>query len=208
MTAHAGAQSAALNMRIILASASPRRAEILTGAGIAFETRAADIDESRRTDESAADMVRRLAQGKARAAAAPLASTEENIFVIGADTVVELDGKIFGKPGSASVATEMLRALSGRTHNVITGVAVLRLPDGAMRCEHESTAVRLAALDAQQIATYVATSEPLDKAGAYAIQARGGSFVERIEGCYLNVVGLPLAGTLRLLTELGWRRNV
>ncbi len=124
---------------------------------------------------------------------------------IGADTVVDLDGEVLGKPGSARVAAEMLRKLSGRTHRVVTGLAVIRVPDGEARLELETTQVRFAALTAEEIDQYAATDEPLDKAGAYAIQGIAGRYVERIEGCYFNVVGLPLARLYRILKEFGWQ---
>ena len=109
-----------------------------------------------------------------------------------------------GKPGSARVAAEMLRKLCGKTHRVVTGLAVIRVPDGETRLELEATQVRFAPLTAEEIQQYASTNEPLDKAGAYAIQGIAGRYVERIEGCYFNVVGLPLARFYRILKELGW----
>jgi nucleoside triphosphate pyrophosphatase len=150
-------------------------------------------------------MVLRLAEAKARAAMAKSKSLNEKAIVIGADTVVDLDGEVFGKPGSAGVAAEMLRKLSGRTHQVVTGLAVIRVPDGEARLELETTQVRFATLTAAEIDRYAATGEPLDKAGAYAIQGIAGRFVERIDGCYFNVVGLPLARLYRILKALGWQ---
>ena len=153
-------------------------------------------------------MVLRLAEAKARAAVASLKSLHEPAIVIGADTVVDLGGEALGKPGSARVAAEMLRKLSGRTHRVVTGLAVIRVPDGEARLELETTEVRFAALTAEEIDQYAATDEPLDKAGAYAIQGIAGRYVERIEGCYFNVVGLPLARLYRILKDFGWRPDV
>jgi septum formation protein len=192
-------------MKLILASASPRRAEILRSAGIAFETMATDIDESRRAGESVEAMVVRLAESKARAGAARSNAHGEAVIVIAADTVVDLDGEALGKPGSARVAAEMLRKLGGRTHRVLTGLGSLRLPDGETRVEMEVTEVRFAPLSESEIAQYAATNEPLDKAGAYAIQGIAGRFVERIDGCYFNVVGLPLARLYRMLKQMGWK---
>jgi septum formation protein len=195
-------------MKLILASASARRAEILRAAGIPFETLSMDVDESPRAGEAVEGMVLRLAEAKARAAVASLGSRNETAIVIGADTVVDLGGEALGKPGSARVAGEMLRKLSGRTHRVVTGLAVIRVPDGEARLELETTEVRVATLTAEEINQYAATDEPLDKAGAYAIQGIAGRYVERIEGCYFNVVGLPLAKLYRILKDFGWRPDV
>ena len=192
-------------MKLILASASARRAEILRDAGIPFETLSMDVDESPRAGETVEAMALRLAEAKARAAVASLESPRETAIVVGADTVVDLDGEVLGKPSSARVAAEMLRKLSGRMHRVVTGLAVIRVPDGEARLELETTQVCFAALTAEEIEQYAATDEPLDKAGAYAIQGIAGRYVERIEGCYFNVVGLPLARLYRILKELGWQ---
>ena len=192
-------------MKLILASASPRRAEVLRAAAIRFEALPTGTDETRRPRESVEAMALRLAEDKARAAMARLAQRGEPSIVIGADTAVEIGGEIFGKPGSAPVARDMLRKLSGRTHRVLTGLAVIRLPDGAGRFELETSEVRFAPLTAEEIEQYTASGESFDKAGAYAIQGIGGRFVERIDGCYFNVVGLPLARLYRILKELGWQ---
>jgi septum formation protein len=190
-------------MKLILASASPRRAEILSDAGIIFQSLPVNVDETPRAGESAESMCRRLAEEKAQAALKRLPKSGE-VIVVAADTTVEIDGEILGKPASAEDARQMLRRLSGKTHHVLTALALIRLPDGAARSDLESTAVRFAALSAQEIDEYVATGEPMDKAGAYAIQGRAGRFIERVEGCYFNVVGLPLARLYRNLKELGW----
>jgi nucleoside triphosphate pyrophosphatase len=191
-------------MKLILASTSPRRAELLREAGIAFEILMSQIDESRRPNETAAKMVARLAEAKARAAA-EAASDKDPAIIIGADTAVELDGEIFGKPRDAADAREMLSYLSGRTHYAVTGIYALRLPEGAARSAVETTAVTFARLDQKEIDAYVASGEPLDKAGGYAIQGRAGRYIPSVEGCYFNVVGLPLARLYALLGELGWR---
>ena len=192
-------------VRIILASASPRRAEILRTAQIPFEIRAASIDETPRPGEDAQAMVSRLAEAKARAAAAQLDAGSGECIVIGADTTVELDGEILGKPSDAAHAREMLAKLSGRTHRVLTGIFLLRLPDGSRRAATEISSVTFAPLTEKEIHAYVATGEPVDKAGAYAIQGLAGRHISRIEGCFFNIVGLPLARLYALLRELGWR---
>jgi len=193
-------------MKLILASSSPRRAEVLRDAGIAFEVYAPQVEEARRPNEAVEKMVARLAEAKARAAAESV-SEKNHAIIIGADTAVELDGEIFGKPRDAADAREMLSYLSGRTHHVLTGIYVLRLPDGATRSAVERTAVTLALLDPIEIEAYVTSGEPFGKAGGYAIQGRAGRYIPRIEGCYFNVVGLPLARLYALLGDLGWRED-
>jgi septum formation protein len=192
-------------MKLILASASPRRAQILRDAGISFEIARANVNERRRLGESARVMTRRLAQAKARAFAEKLGKKPLQTIVIGADTTVEVKGELLGKPQSIAGARKMLRKLAGRTHLVVTSVAAIRLPDHAEAILTETTRVRFAPLSAEDIAEYVATREPLDKAGAYAVQGIGGRFIESIDGCYFNVVGLPLARFYRLLIDLGWK---
>jgi septum formation protein len=191
-------------MKLILASASPRRGAILESAGIPFERRATEIDESPLPGETPEACVLRLAGEKARRASREV--TGEAV-VVGADTLVVIDGEVLAKPVDEEDAGRMLRLLSGRTHRVITGVAALRLSDGAMRRAAEITNVTFAALTDREIDDYVATGEPMDKAGAYGIQERAGRFVSRIEGCYFNVVGLPLARLYAMLRELGWDQD-
>jgi septum formation protein len=193
-----------MTMKLILASSSPRRAEVLRDAGIAFEVCVPQVEEARRPGESVETMVARLAEAKARAAA-ELVSKNNSAIIIGADTAVELDGEIFSKPRDAAHARKILAELGGRTHHVLTGICVLRLPDGATRSAVETTAVTFATLDANEIDIYVASGEPFDKAGGYAIQGRGGRYIPRIDGCYFNVVGLPLARLHALLRDLGWQ---
>jgi septum formation protein len=192
-------------MKIILASSSPRRAEILRDAGIAFEISATHIDEAALRGETAQAMVARLAEAKARAAAAQMDAGERECIIVGADTTVELDGEILGKPKDPAHAHEMLAKLSGRTHHVLTGIFLLRLPGHATRAAVENSAVTLTPITGEEIDAYVATGEPMGKAGAYAIQGGAGRFIPRIEGCYFNIVGLPLARLYALLRELGWR---
>ena len=190
-------------MKLILASASPRRAEILRNAGIDFEILPADVDESARPGESAKDYVRRLAEKKARAAGQLAAkSSRDSAVVVAADTTVVLESEILGKPATADDARAMLRRLSGRTHEVLTGLAVLPLPGLEIHLAVETTRVTFAPMSEREIDEYVASGEPFDKAGAYAIQGRGGKFITRIEGCYFNVMGLPLARLYSMLREL------
>jgi septum formation protein len=188
-------------MKLILASSSPRRAEILRNAGFSFQILASPVDESPLPSESPQDHVRRLAEAKAAHAAK---RTSPPAIVIAADTIVALDGRILGKPRNLDDARAMLELLSGRTHAVHTGLALLRLPEGELRAAVETTLVTFAPLSPQDISSYLASGEPFDKAGAYAIQGRGARFIPRIAGCYFNVVGLPVARLGELLRELGW----
>ena len=173
---------------LVLASASPRRAEILRAVGWPFEARPADIDETLGPGESAPDYVRRLALKKAEAIAATILFG----LVLGADTVVVADDLILGKPRDETDARRMLRRLSGKWHEVLTGVALVRAEDGRRRVAYERTRVRFAEMSEREIEQYVATGEPLDKAGAYAVQGGAALFIEAIEGDYWNVVGLPV----------------
>lgn len=173
--------------QIILASRSPRRAELLTAAGIAFEVLAADIDETPHRDEAPAAYVERLAIAKARAVFALRPESR----VLAADTTVTIDGEILGKPENMADAERMLRLLSGRVHQVHTGVALLsRL---GVRSAVDTTRVWFDAMTDGDISWYVATGEPVDRAGAYAIQGFASRFIPRIDGSYSNVVGLPVA---------------
>jgi nucleoside triphosphate pyrophosphatase len=191
-------------MKLILASASQRRAEILHDAGIPFVAMSSAVDETPYPGESPQDLVQRLANAKADLIAARAVGPA---IIIAADTEVTLDGHIFGKPRSSDDARHMLEKLSGRTHAVLTGVALIRLPDAERRTFVESTLVHFAVLFPEEITRYLATGEPHDKAGAYAIQGRAGRYIPRIEGCYFNVVGLPLARLQHYLTELGWSED-
>ncbi|HXN72396.1 MAG TPA: nucleoside triphosphate pyrophosphatase [Candidatus Acidoferrales bacterium] len=191
-------------MKLILASASPRRAEILRNAGIQFEVRAADVDESRLANETPGDYVCRLALAKALSAAAKYRDGGDQALFLGADTVVVVDTDLLGKPASQDDAQSMLRRLSGRIHEVHTGLALLQMPGTMQRVVEEITRVQFAPITDNEIEDYIATGEPFDKAGAYAIQGIGGRYVTRIEGCYFNVMGLPLARLWSLLGEFGW----
>lgn len=188
-------------MRLILASASPRRAEVLRNAGVHFQVLSSAVDETPMPGEAAADLVLRLAKAKAELVAARAVGSA---IIAAADTTIALDGRILGKPRSPEEARAMLRQLSGRTHAVHTGLALIRLPDVERRSNVETTLVTFSPLSDEEIERYLASGEPFDKAGAYAIQGRAGRFISRIEGDYFNVVGLPLARLCHLLRELGW----
>jgi septum formation protein len=183
-----------MNANLILASASPRRRELLTQAGYSFLVEASSVVELRRPEEDAIRFATRLAREKAQDVFARRSSS----IVLGADTVVVCDGEVMGKPVDAADAARMLRLLSGRTHQVVTGVAVV-WGEGAAEVAAEVTQVTMRALAPQEIEEYVASGEPTDKAGAYAIQGYAGRWIPRISGCYFNVVGLPLALVASLL---------
>jgi septum formation protein len=186
---------------LVLASASPRRRELLTQAGYRFEVHPAHIPEDPLPGEEPIAYVTRLAREKAEAVFRDLTDAspkpEETLVVLGTDTTVALDNTILGKPEDAADAARMLRLLSGRTHRVITGVAVVTKKGAEVAAE--ATAVRFLTLSDAEIADYVAGGEPMDKAGAYAIQGRAARWIPRIEGCYFNVMGLPLALVSSLL---------
>jgi len=185
-------------VRLILASASPRRAELLRAAGLQFESISTDVDETVRPGETPAIYVRRLAAEKSRAGQAGRAAGD--LVVVGADTTVVVDGDVLGKPADDAYAASMLRRLSGRTHDVLTGVS---LRWGAFEVGRvERTAVTFARLADTEIRWYVESGEGRDKAGAYAIQGLASRFIPRIEGSYSNVVGLPVACVCELLTEI------
>jgi septum formation protein len=193
-------------MKLILASSSPRRAEVLRNAGIEFEVRPAAIDETRRPGEPPGDYIRRLALEKARAVVNTKTSSG-GFIVIGADTVVVNREEILLKPESPDDARRMLRQLSGGVHEVHTGLAVIRFPQPVERVIEEVTRVHFSNLSDAEIDAYIETGEPFDKAGAYGIQSIGGRYVTRVEGCYFNVMGMPLGRLWALLQELGWSGN-
>ena len=180
---------------LVLASASPRRQELLRSAGISFEVQPADIPENALPGEAAKDCAERLARDKALA----VARRRPHDFVLGADTVVVVDGQLLGKPTDAADAARMLRLLSGREHQVITGVCLV--VSGQPTVASETTVVTVSEITEKDIADYVASGEPMDKAGAYAIQGLASRWIPRIEGDYSNVVGLPVALVLRMLRE-------
>jgi septum formation protein len=187
---------------LVLASASPRRRELLTQAGYSFEVHPADIPEDPYPNEDPIAYVSRLAREKAQAVFAQLSSkSSAPLQVLGADTTVTLDSHILGKPSSPADAARMLRLLSGRTHRVITGIALVTA--NSTQVAAEVTFVHFLTPSDEEIAAYVATGEPMDKAGAYAIQGRAAQWIPRIEGCYFNVVGLPIARVSTLLESAG-----
>jgi len=183
--------------RLILASASPRRRELLTQAGFAFEVHPAHVNEDSRPNEDPIAYVVRLARDKAHAVYEELNDPEA--VVLGADTTVTLDGHILAKPEDPADASRMLHTLSGRTHRVITGVAVATAK--GIEVAAEVTGVQFLTVADDEIAAYIATGEPMDKAGAYGIQGLAAKWIPRVEGCYFNVVGLPLALVSTMLEQ-------
>ena len=181
---------------LVLASGSPRRAQILRALGLPFRVSASNIPEVLLPGEDGAAVAERLARAKAAAAGA-----HERLPVLAADTVVLCDGRVLGKPASAAEAAEMLRLLSGRTHQVVTGVCLRAR--GEVRSGIERTAVRMTAMTDDEIAWYAATSEPFDKAGGYHVDGRGSLFIEAVDGSPSNVAGLPVRLLLRLVREAG-----
>ena len=179
---------------LILASSSPRRQQLLQDAGVQFEIRSADVDETPMNGELVQDYTMRLAGTKARTVAEP------GETVLGADTAVVIAGKILGKPTTRQEAVAMLNLLSGKTHHVTTAVYVLY--ENKTRSFIETTLVRFRNINEKEILAYIDSDKPLDKAGAYGIQAGASKFVEHIEGCYFNVVGLPIARVYTLLRSL------
>jgi septum formation protein len=187
---------------LILASASPRRAELLTRIGLAFSIQPADIDETPVTGEAASDYVERLAREKALA----VARDNPDSLILGSDTSVVMNGEILGKPGSVAEAEATLAGLSGGTHQVMTAIALVH--DGDCQSVVSVTDVTFRELGTEEIRAYVASGEPMDKAGSYGIQGLGGVFVSELKGSYSAVVGLPLQETAELLASAGhpvWR---
>jgi septum formation protein len=201
--------------QLVLASASPRRAELLRQVGWAFEVWPSDAEDETRGVVPASpaaggpgwtlDAVRARARQAALEKARPAMRAQPEAVVIAADTVVVVDGVVLGKPATAAEAASMLRQLSGRAHTVTTGIVVAHGRRGIVLAEDETTTVWFRRLEPGEISRYVATGEPMDKAGAYGIQGRAALFVERLEGDYFTVVGLPLARLARMLQTLGVR---
>jgi septum formation protein len=185
-------------MRLLLASSSPRRRELLRRAGFDFAVQPSDIVEEIQQGEPPEEFARRAAREKAMHVAA---SSPSGSVVLGADTVVVIDGEALGKPSDLEDAARMLRLLSGRTHQVHTGICLVRAPDEIEALKHETTLVTFRELDEEEIRRYVESGEPLDKAGAYAVQGLASKFVTRISGCYSNVVGLPVALVYEILKK-------
>ena len=189
------------NAQWVLASGSPRRRELLKLLGSQFEVTPSRVNEAAKAGETPHELVQRLAFEKAES----IQGIRPEAIIIGADTIVLCGKEILGKPGSLAEARSMLNKLSGRVHQVITGVCVLK---GTIRdVRFSSTDVTFSRLSEEEIDAYVQTGESLDKAGAYAIQGLASRFIERIEGCYFNVVGLPLARLQHALSELGWSED-
>ncbi|HEX5226216.1 MAG TPA: Maf family protein [Bryobacteraceae bacterium] len=180
---------------LVLASKSPRRQQILRDAGIPFVVRSPDVHEERAPQESAVDYVRRLAQEKAHAVA-----LESDDVILGADTVVVVGGQVLEKPLDSRDAMRMLRALSGREHEVVTGICLRS--ESRTIVDSAVTRVHFVELTPAEIESYAASGEPMDKAGAYAIQGLASKFIDRVDGCYFNVVGLPVALVYRYWKEL------
>jgi len=186
--------------KIVLASASPRRAELLTQIGVEFELATGNVQERPHPDEAPPDYITRLARAKVVA----VARQREAGLIIGADTIVVLDGQLLGKPEDAADAERMLKSLSGRWHAVMTGVALYDVASRQEVADFDKTLVKFARLTNLEIDWYIKTGEPMDKAGAYGIQGLGGLFVDEIAGNYYNVVGLPLPLVYRLARRLGY----
>jgi len=186
-------------MKIILASTSPRRLELLRGLGLKVKVVSSRVKESKFNIKNPEKLVKTLALTKAQEVAR---RTKEGL-IIGADTIVVLKGKILGKPEGEEEARAMLRELSGKTHEVLTGLAIIDASSGKTMVDFVRTNVKFRKLTEEEIASYVASDKPFDKAGAYAIQEKAGLFVEKIDGCYFNVVGLPLAKLAEMLRGYG-----
>jgi septum formation protein len=192
-------------VRLILASASPRRRELLARLGVPFEVQPSGIEEPLEPGVPAATLAMTLARAKARDVGDRLrVATDALAFVLGADTLVVLDQRPLGKPASRDEARAMLCALRGRVHEVVTAVVLLEAPEGQETMAAVTSQVTMRDYTDREIDDYVATGEPDDKAGAYAVQGQGGHLVARVEGCYTNVVGLPLGTTARLLRTVGF----
>ena len=186
-------------MRLILASGSPRRRALLEAAGFDFEVEESGVEEALRAGEPAEAFAQRVAREKALRVAA---SRPTESLILGADTVVVLDGEILGKPADAAQARRMLRRLSGRTHQVHTAVCLVRAPQSVVAEALETTLVTFRDLDEREIRDYIVSGEPFDKAGGYGIQGRASKFVSGLEGSYSNVVGLPVERVAEILKPL------
>jgi len=190
---------------LVLASSSPRRRQLLGYLGLEFEVMPSDFEEVVDESLTPAEVVVDLAIAKAQEIAARIvASTRGASVVLGADTVVVLDGRVIGKPASRQQAAEMLTQLSGRCHEVYTGVALVELPGGRVTSAHQVSKVYMRTIAPGEIRAYVETGEPMDKAGAYALQGIGSVFVEKIEGCFTNIIGLPIPLVVQLLRGCGF----
>jgi septum formation protein len=184
---------------VVLASTSPRRKELLRLLQIEFEAQSSQVAEIAEANESPRDMVVRLARAKAEA----VHKLRPEAIIIGADTVVVCDSQVFGKPASLEDARRILRQLSGRTHEVLTGICLIHGNTPKVNCSR--TVVEFSSLTDQEVEWYLSTGEPMDKAGAYGIQGLGARFISRVNGCYSNVVGLPLSLLYQMLKQVGYR---
>lgn len=193
-----------MDSSLVLASGSPRRRSLLERAGISFEVCPAELPEERGPGEEPADFAQRLAAEKARAIARRLGGGAPR-FVLGADTIVVVDGDVLGKPADAADALALLSRLVGRSHQVLTGVAVVATATGQECGALVESHVSMRRAGEEELRAYVAGGEPLDKAGAYAVQGEGRRFVTAVEGSETNVIGLPMEETLALLRQAGWR---
>lgn len=198
-----GIRMASVSYQLILASASPRRQQFLRDLGLAFRVQAADIDETPQVGEDPVALAHRLAEQKAQAVANQVSADEQPYLIIAADTVVALGQTLLGKPGDAAEATAMLRTLGGRNHEVHSGISVIATDTGTQWTRVNSTTVQMRPYTDQEIAAYVATGDPFDKAGAYAIQHPEFAPVAQLQGCVAGVIGLPLADLRDLLANFG-----
>lgn len=190
--------------KLILASQSPRRKMLLSQIGIGFETYPSDVDENMAKNMEPEDYVRSLSERKALCVKEYLCSNRQNSFaVLAADTIVVLERKILGKPKDENEAFDILKMLSGKWHEVMTGVTIIDSEAGEKLTHVEKTKVKIRELNSNAIRRYIETKEPFDKAGAYGIQGKGALLVEKIEGCYYNVVGLPLYSVSVMLSQIG-----
>lgn len=187
------------NMDLILASASPRRAELLEQIGLNFKIIPSTFQEETIPEDAPARLVMELALSKAKQVAEGISEG----LVIGADTIVFLEDRVLGKPSGIEEAVRMLAQLSGKEHQVFTGIALIEVPGEKSRIDYEMTRVQFRSLSRDEIEAYVSTKEPLDKAGAYGIQGKGAVLVESIHGCYFNVVGLPIVRLVTMLQDFG-----
>lgn len=194
--------------RIVLASASPRRLDLLKSMGLEFEVLPSDIDEQINSTDPV-EVVKELSLSKALTVvdrlSADVIPAGERVLVLGADTIVVLDGQILGKPATSDDAQSMLTKLSGRCHQVFTGVSVVDVASRSSKTIYQVSSVYFRVLDPLEIQYYAGTVEPMDKAGSYALQGMGSGFVKKIDGCYTNIIGLPVPDTLALLREFGIR---
>jgi septum formation protein len=193
------------NIRLVLASQSPRRVELLKSLGLQFEVVPSNIDEKFDVQQDPAKVCELLAAQKADAVAGSLADAACRTLVLAADTIVVLGKDILGKPSSREDAYQMLMRMSGRCHRVFTGVAVFDCRTRQMLSDHEASDVYFRSLDSAEVRAYARTEEPMDKAGAYALQGTASAFIDKIDGCYTNVIGLPVPLTVKMLRGLGLR---